>query len=146
MPVTVIAIYRPPILLNAPTIGEPPNDLMKPSGDVAVALSTTSPLYPPNAFDGGVVLYEVTLDEGGRVTQTRGVGTVSGFESAARDAIAKFQFRPGTFRARPVPATTYVIFAFRPPIAPPLEATPGDNPYKPAPQPKTPGSVITFPR
>jgi outer membrane biosynthesis protein TonB len=116
MPVTVIAIYRPPILLNAPTVGEAPKDVMKPSGDVAVALSTTSPLYPPNAADGGVVLYEITLDEGGRVTQSRGVGTVGGFESAALDALAKFQFRPGTFRARPVPTTTYVIFGFRPPI------------------------------
>ena len=116
MPVTIIAMYRPPILMNAPTIGEPSKDLMKPSGDVAVAVSTMSPLYPPAARDGGVVLYEITLDESGRITQARGVGSVGGFESAAREALAQFQFRPATFRARPVPTTTYVLFGFRPPI------------------------------
>ena len=79
MPVTVIAIYRPPILLNAPTIGEPPKDLMKVSGDVAVATATVAPLYPPNARDGGVVLYEIALDEAGRVTETRGVAIGRGF-------------------------------------------------------------------
>jgi hypothetical protein len=156
MPVTIIAIYRPPILLNAPTIGEAPKNLMKPSGDVALALSTTTPSYPPNAFDGGVMVYEITLDEGGRIIRTRGVGSVGGFESAALDALGKFQFRPGMFRAKPVPTTTYVIFGFRPPNAPvPLAVTPADDPYKPKPpidpykpaaQPKTPGSVITFPR
>lgn len=116
MPVTIMAIYRPPVLMNAPTIGEPPKDLIKPSGDVGVAVSTMSPLYPPTARDGGVVLYEITLDESGRIAQTRGVGSIGGFESAARDALAKFQFRPATFRARPVPTTTYVLFGFRPPI------------------------------
>ena len=116
MHVTVLAIYRPPVLVNAPTIGEPPKDLMKPSGDVALATSTTAPLYPPNARDGGVVLYEVTLDEAGRVTQTRDVATIGGFDSAARSALAQFQFRPGTYRARPVPTTTYVLFGFRVPV------------------------------
>jgi hypothetical protein len=124
MPVTVVAIYRPPVLLNAPTIGEPPKDLMKPSGDVAMATKTAAPLYPPNARDGGVVLYEIELDESGRITETRNVSSVGGFDSAASSALAQFQFRPGLFRARPVPTTTYVLFGFRVPvgIAPP--ATP----------------------
>jgi hypothetical protein len=116
MPVTVIAIYRPPILMNAPTIGEPPKDLMKPSGDAAMATVTVPPNYPPDARDGGVVLFEIALDEGGRVTETRGVGSVGGFENAARAALSGFRFRAGSHRARPVPATTYVLFGFRTPV------------------------------
>jgi hypothetical protein len=116
MPVTIVAIYRAPVLLNTPTIGEPPKDLMKPSGDVAVATKTAQPLYPPNARDGGVVLYEIGLDEAGRVTETRHVSSVGGFDSAASGALAEFQFRPGLFRARLVPTTTYVLFGFRVPV------------------------------
>jgi Gram-negative bacterial TonB protein C-terminal len=116
MPITVRAIYRPPVLMNTPTIGEPPKDLMKPSGEVAMATATTAPLYPPNARDGGVLLYEMTLDESGRVTETRAVASVGGFDSAARAALAQFQFRPGQHRARPVPTTTYVLFGFRTPV------------------------------
>jgi hypothetical protein len=127
VPITVLAIYRPPVLLNTPTIGEPTKDLMKPSGDVAMATMTMAPLYPPDARDGGVALYEVTLDEAGRAIETRDVASVSGFDSAARSALAQFQFRPGSHRARAVPATTYVLFGFRPPVGlatPPLP-TPG---------------------
>ena len=43
----------------------------KVSGDVAMATSTAMPLYPPDAHDGGVLLYEIALDEAGRVTETR---------------------------------------------------------------------------
>lgn len=136
VPVTIAAIYRAPILLNAPTMGEAPKDLMKPSGDVAVAVSTTAPLFPPNALLGGVLLYEVTLDEGGRIVQSRGVGSVGGFDSAAREALAQFQFRPGTFRARPVQTRTYVLFGFSAPTGlPPLGVKhDDDDPYKPRPQ------------
>jgi hypothetical protein len=127
VPITVLAIYRPPVLLNTPTIGEPTKDLMKPSIDVAMATMTVAPLYPPDARDGGVALYEVTLDEAGRAIETRDVAADSGFDGASRSALAQFQFRPGSHRARPVPATTYVLFGFRPPVglaAPPLP-TPG---------------------
>ena len=51
--------------MNTPTIGEPPKDLRKPSGDVAYPISTAMPNYPPQARDGGVVLFEVSLNEAG---------------------------------------------------------------------------------
>jgi hypothetical protein len=139
MPVTVIAIYRAPVLLNAPTLGEPPKDLMKVSGDAAMATSTVVPLYPPDARDGGVLLYEITLDEGGRVTGTREVASVGGFQSTGRDALTQFRFRAGSYRARPVPATTYVIFGFRTPV--------GLGPGSPTPRPVAsarPPSVVSF--
>lgn len=127
MPVTVLAIYRSPVLMNTPTIGEAPKDLMKSSGDAAMATVTVAPLYPPDARDGGVVLFEIALDEGGRVTETRGVASTQGFESAARAAVAQFRFRAGSYRARPVPATTYVLLGFRPPVF----TSPGQVPQMP---------------
>lgn len=127
MPVTVLAIYRPPILMNTPTISEPPKDLMKPSGDAAMATVTVAPLYPPDARDGGVALFEIALDEGGRVSETRAVTSTRGFESAARAALVQFRFRAGSYRARPVPATTYVLLGFRPPVFTP----PGQPPQMP---------------
>jgi Gram-negative bacterial TonB protein C-terminal len=141
MPVTVIAIYRPPILMNAPTIGEPPKDLMKPSGEAAMATVTVPPNYPPDARDGGVVLFEIALDEGGRVTDTRNVASLGGFDSPARAALAAFRFRAGSYRARPVPATTYVIFGFRTPVG--LGPRPTASPQPPLVSLERP-SVVSF--
>lgn len=128
--VTIAAIYRPPVLMNTPTIGEPPRDWTKPSGDAPFPIATMMPNYPPNAHSGGVVLYEVKLDESGRVTEARGFGSIGGFESASREALAGWRFRGGLYRARPVPSTAYVLFGFRPPVGllplcPPPEENPG---------------------
>jgi Gram-negative bacterial TonB protein C-terminal len=129
VPVAIAAVYRPPILLNAPTLGEPPKDWSKPSGDVAYPLSMTMPNYPPPARDGGVTLLEVTLNEAGAITDARVIGSAGGFESASREALAKWRFKGGSYRARPVPATAYVLFGFSPPIGlappPPIPPKPG---------------------
>jgi hypothetical protein len=116
VPVTVLAIYRPPILMNAPTVGEPPRDWSKPSGDAPYPVATVMPNYPPNARDGGVVLFELSLDETGEVQNIRAIGSASGFESASREALAGFRFKGGLYRARPVPSRVYVMFGFRPPV------------------------------
>lgn len=135
IPVTVVAMYRPPILMNAPTVGEPPRDWSKPSGDAPYPVATAMPNYPPNARDGGVVLFELSLNEAGAVTDVRAIGPAGGFESASRQALASWRFRGGLYRARPVPSTAYVLFGFRPPVGlPPLPAQiPKDDPYKPEP-------------
>jgi hypothetical protein len=115
-PVTIGAVYRSPVLMNAPTIGEPPKDWSKPTGEVAYPTSMEMPNYPPQAHDGGVVLLEVVLNETGGVTEARGIASTGGFESASREALAKWRFRGGSYRARPVPSTAYVLFGFRPPV------------------------------
>jgi hypothetical protein len=117
MPVAIAAIFRPPVLLNTPTIGEPAKDWSKPSADVAVPVALVMPNYPPNARDGGVVLLEVALNESGAMTDARGVASTGGFESASREALAQWQFRGGSYRARAVPATAYVLFGFRAPVS-----------------------------
>ena len=150
MPVTIVAFYRPPILMNAPTVGEPPKNWSKPSGDAAYPTATAMPNYPPQARDGGVVLIEVSLDEAGAVTNTRGIGSAGGFENVAREALASWRFRGGSHRARPVPSTAYVLFGFRSPIGlPPLPPQePKEDPYKPEPPkptPSKPGAALLPP-
>ena len=138
MPVAIGAVYRAPILMNAPTIGEPPKDWSKPSGDVAYPISIEMPNYPPQARNGGVVLLEVALDEAGAVSETRGIASTGGFESAAHEALAKWRFRGGTYRARPVPSTAFVVFGFRPPI--------GSSPLAPPkPMPESPREPARLP-
>ena len=66
MPVTIFAIYRPPVLMNAPTIGEPPKDWGKLSGEAAYPTATAMPNYPPQARDGGVVLIGAFAQRSGR--------------------------------------------------------------------------------
>jgi hypothetical protein len=116
MPVAIGAIYRPPVLMNAPTIGEPVKDWSKPSGEVSYPISTETPNYPPQARDGGVLLFEIVLNEAGGVTETRGIASTGGFESASREALARWRFRGGSYRGRPVPSMAYVLFGFRPPV------------------------------
>lgn len=113
-PITVAAVFRPPTLYNTPLPGEPPRDVSKPSAEVAYPLTLPIPAFPPNALDGSVVLFELTLDEGGSVTQSRSVAMLPGYESVTRDALAQIRFRAGSYRARPVPARAYVLFGFRP--------------------------------
>ena len=127
MPIAIAAIYRPPVLMNTPTIGEPARDWSKPSTDLAYPLSLDMPNYPPQARDGGVVLLEVALDETGVVKETRGVASTGGFESTAREALAKWRFRGGAYRARPVSTTAYVLFGFRAPVV----SSPGQPPNMP---------------
>ncbi len=128
MSVAIAAVYRSPVLMNAPTIGEVPRDWTRPSGDVAHPIAMEMPNYPPTARDGGVVLFEVKLNEAGAMTETRGVASIGGFDSAARDALSHWRFKGGMYRSRPVPTTAYVIFGFRQPV---VSSSPGQQPKVP---------------
>ena len=153
MPITVAAIYRAPVLMNTPTIGEPPRDWSKPSGEAAYPTVTAMPNYPPQAFDGGVVLFEISLNEGGAIGDARAIGPTGGFESASREALASWRFRGGLYRARPVPTTAYVLFGFRPPIGldPPCVANDPRpkcklcEPNDPQCRPQAPGAALLPP-
>ena len=135
MPITIAGLFRPPVLINTPTIGESPKDWSKPSGDAAYPISMEMPSYPPQVRDGGVVLIEVALNGAGGVTETRGVASIGGFESASREALTKWRFTGASYRARPVPTTAYVLFGFRTPTF----LAPGQQPQMP------PTSVPPFP-
>ena len=137
MPVAISGVYRPPILMNTPTIGEPPRDWSRPSIEVAYPVSVEMPNYPADVRDGGVVLLEVKLNEAGGVTETRGIASTGGFEGASREALAKWRFRGASYRARPVPSTAYALFGFRPPspaqLMPPTSKPPFPGSFPPPP-------------
>jgi hypothetical protein len=116
MPVTIFAIYRPPALMNNPTIGEPSKDWGKLSDEAAYPTATAMPSYPLQARDGSIVLMEVSLNEAGSVTDTRGFGSAGGFEGVSRQALASWRFKAGSYRAKRVPSTAYVVFGFRAPV------------------------------
>lgn len=116
--VVIAAVYRPPTLFNGPTIGEAPKDLAVASREVAYPASLITPAYPPNALTAtaATVLFEVVLDETGAIREARAVASDRAFEGAARDALMQLRFRPGLAGGRSAPATTYVLYGFRPPI------------------------------
>jgi outer membrane biosynthesis protein TonB len=116
--VLIAAVYRPPTFLNAPTLGEPPKDLALASRDVPYPSALIPPVYPPRALHADTValLFEAMIDGTGAITNIRAVASDPAFESAARDALVQWRFRPAMFRARLVPATVYVMFGFNPPV------------------------------
>lgn len=114
--VLIAAVYRPPTLLNGPTAGESPKHITVASGEAAYPARLVPPVYPPTAFGGAAIFFEVSLDEAGAVRDVRPVATDPAFESAARDALSQWTFRPAAVRGRPVAATAYVLFGFRPPV------------------------------
>jgi outer membrane biosynthesis protein TonB len=132
--ILIAAVYRPPQLTNGPTLGEPPKDISKPSTDVAYPVSVVTPSYPPQVASGlnaSVVLYEVSLDERGKITTARAVASDPGFDDASHDALMQWNFRPSTYRGRPAPAVAYVLFGFAVPVLSPPFRTPGGQPLPP---------------
>ena len=118
-PVLIAAVYRPPAMFNAVTVGESPKNLAVPSAEVAFPVALISPGYPPTAANSvtvSMVLFEVSLGENGEMKEARTIATDPAFESAARDALRQWRFRPALFRGRPAAAKAYVLFGFRPPV------------------------------
>jgi hypothetical protein len=117
--VLVAAVYRPQVFPDGPTLGEPPQDLARPSADVAYPLTIAVPPYPPLALAGSVVMFELEIDDRGAVSRLRPISSDPGFDSAAMDAIWTWKFRAPAISGRPVRSTAYVIFGFpAPQIAP----------------------------
>lgn len=116
--VIVVAVYRPPSILNGPTLGEPPVQLSPASTDVAAPSVIVPPVYPVKSLGQGVMLFELRIDEQGRVTQSAALATTAGFEEVSRDALRQWTFKPALYRGRPAAASTYVLFGFMPPLGP----------------------------
>ena len=124
--VLIAAVYRPPTLMNGPTLGEQPRDLANASSDAPYAVSMVGPSYPPQAQIGAVLLYEISLDESGRMRELRAVASNPGFDAAAKDALVQWRFRGAAVKGRPVPSMAYVIFGFSQPVT----AGPANSPGK----------------
>ena len=102
---------------------EPQSDTTTPkeSGPIEVgsligyATKQTSPVYPPAARNmraSGVVKVEVTVDESGAVSEVQKTSGPSLLQTAARDAVRKWKFKPFVRDGQPVRATGFVNFNF----------------------------------
>lgn len=116
--VLVVAVFRPPSFLNGPTLGEPPVQLSQASADVASPSALIAPVYPVKSLGQGVVLFELQIDDEGRIAESTALVTTPGFEDVSRDALRQWKFKPAEYRGRPAAASTYVLFGFMPPLGP----------------------------
>lgn len=114
--VLVGALYRPAMLFNTPGPGEPPRNIVQPSGGAPVPTFAPPPAYPPTALGDGVVLVEVVVGETGDVQAAKVVrSSGAAFDSSAVQSAGRWQFRrAGSGESRPTLA--YLIFGFRQPV------------------------------
>ena len=115
--VLVAAMFRPPQLYDAPTLGTPPVDRALPSGEIPIPVELRPPRYPPLAVSDAVVLVEVLVGLDGHVREARIISGDPGFHEASLDAARGWLFRPARRNARDVEAYSYLIFGFRRPLA-----------------------------
>ncbi|MEO7658274.1 MAG: TonB family protein [Pyrinomonadaceae bacterium] len=82
---------------------------------IQYATSQAKPVYPPAAKvvrATGVVKVEITVDETGDVTEVQKTSGPSLLQTAAKDAIRKWKFKPFMRDGQPVKAIGYVNFNF----------------------------------
>ena len=116
------------VIENKPTADEPPvqvpvnNPAVTPTGGpmdvgslIAYATKQQAPVYPVAAKSmraTGVVKVEVTVSETGDVAEVQKTSGPSLLQSAAKDAIRKWKFKPFVRDGQPVKATGFVNFNF----------------------------------
>jgi protein TonB len=79
------------------------------------AVQKTNPVYPATARtlrQTGVVRVEVTVDEEGKVTGVQNLSGPTLLQSAAKDAVRKWKFKPFVRDGQPVKATGFLSFNF----------------------------------
>lgn len=100
---------------SAVTENSDPNGLMNVGSLLEFAVQKTNPIYPPTARSmrqTGVVRLEILVDENGKVAEVQNTSGPSLLQSAAKDAVRKWKFKPFTRDGQPVKATGYVSFNF----------------------------------
>lgn len=100
---------------------KPEADAVKEDGPIEVgsllayATKQTAPVYPPAAKSmraSGVVRVEVTVDENGQVSEVQKTSGPPMLQTAAKDAIRKWRFKPFVRDGQPVRAVGFVNFNF----------------------------------
>ncbi len=79
------------------------------------AVQKTNPIYPPTARSlrqTGVVRLEVIVDEQGKVTAVQNMSGPTLLQTAAKDAVRKWKFKPFLRDGQPVKATGFLSFNF----------------------------------
>jgi TonB family protein len=79
------------------------------------AVEKKNPIYPPTARtlrQTGVVKVELLIDENGQVAAVQNMSGPTLLQSAAKDAVRKWKFKPFVRDGQPVKATGYLSFNF----------------------------------
>ncbi len=114
--VLVVGLFRPPALF-APTLGEPPKNVMPPSGATPVPMGPLEmPGYPVNALFDGAVMLELDVASHGGVVGIGVARSSPAFDKSAVGAASSLIFTPARVHGRQAPAYVYVVAAFRQPI------------------------------
>lgn len=82
---------------------------------IAFATRQSAPVYPPVARSTrttGMVTVELTIDEKGDVAEVQKASGPAMLQSAAKDAVRRWKFKPFVRDGQPVKATGYVSFNF----------------------------------
>ena len=111
-PATVIEEPKP---TEAPKTDTAKGDPIDVGSLVAYATKQPPPVYPPAARTmraTGIVKVEVTVNESGDVSEVQKTSGPSMLQSAAKDAVKKWKFKPFVRDGQPVKATGFVSFNF----------------------------------
>jgi TonB family protein len=112
--VALVGVFRAPVLMGGSP--PPPSRVARPTGEVPYPTSTSTPSYPPQALDNGVVMLEVEVDENGAVRDASVLSSGEGFTAVALEAARKFRFDPAEREGRPVPSYAVLVFGFPQPV------------------------------
>ena len=118
--VLVAAVFRPPAVYSAPTLGAPTTRTGEPSAELPRLRSLDMPLtYPPRAVRDGTVLIEIELTAAAVTRASRVMSPPSPFDSAALETVKLWRF---DYPQTPTGASqlfVYAVVGFREPITTP---------------------------
>jgi TonB family protein len=116
--VLIVAVFRPASFYSGPAPGVPPQVLGAPSPRVPRVESIVMPAYPPMATGDGIVLVEVEMSGRAEPRNYRIVGSRSGFDAAALDAVRAWRFGAPETPVVADPLFVYAVVGFRAPLVP----------------------------
>ncbi|MGE3889184.1 MAG: TonB family protein [Vicinamibacterales bacterium] len=114
--VLVLAAFRPPAVYASPAPGGPTQVLGRPSAALPQPGALTMPPYPPKVFGDGTVLVEIEMSAAGAPREYRILGSKSGFDAAALEAVRSWRFGAPSLSRVPDPIYVYAIVSFREPV------------------------------
>ena len=117
--VLVLAAFRPPTVYASPAPGGPTQVLGRPSAALPQPGALTMPAYPPKVFGDGTVLVEVETSAAGAPREYRVLGSKSGFDAAALEAVRSWRFGAPSLARVPDAVYVYAIVSFREPVVTP---------------------------
>jgi hypothetical protein len=121
-PVLVIALFRPASFYAGPSPGSPPQVRGLVSPQLPNPDALIMPAYPPTATGSGIVVIEIEMTARAEPRGYRLLSPLSGFDSAALDAVRTWRFSP--LRTVDIPETlfVYAVLGFRAPLGPATES------------------------